>query len=152
MGAATAVTPPRKGIWMNDAMIRPVVAIWAALNLGVALYVVVAAGLIATEMVEPVGLDLGIVRAVSLGIVAYMAGGLLIRRAMLARLPEEPGARTAQYRSATLIALALMESGGLVLITLGLLSGSLTWVVGGGSASIVMMLLTRPSQAELDSL
>ena len=81
----------------------------------------------------------------------YMAGGVFIRRLMISKIPTQAPAqeRLSSYRTASIVALALMESGGLIVITLGLLSGAATWVLAGGGAAAVLMFLARPNAEEI---
>jgi hypothetical protein len=44
--------------------------------------------------------------------------------------------------------MVLMQSGGLIVITLGLVSSSPTWILAGGGAAVGMMALARPTAEE----
>ena len=82
--------------------------------------------------------------------ILLMGSALFLRRALLAGIPRSADreARLKQYRTATIVGLALIESGGLVVITFGLLSSSPTWILAGGGAAVGMMALTRPTTEE----
>ncbi len=41
-----------------------------------------------------------------------------------------------------------MESGGLAVITLGVLASSTTWILAGGGAALGMMVLAKPNREE----
>lgn len=123
--------------------------VWFALVTGVASYTIVVAALLVTGVVALDVYPRRIVNLVAPGVMVYMLAGLVIRRMMLSRLPEgDSDARLAHYRSATLIALALMESGGLLIVTLGMISNSPAWALAGGGAGVAMMLLAKPVAAE----
>lgn len=124
--------------------------IWMALMGGVASYTAVVFVLVSLGTLALGSLPANIVNAAAGGVLVYMALGVAIRRTMLARLPPDGDdeSRLTHYRSAVLIPLALMESGGLVIITLGMLSSSPTWVLAGGGAALAMMWMSRPNATE----
>jgi hypothetical protein len=125
--------------------------VWLAMCVGVATYTVVIFALVSAGTLALGVLDKSIVNVVASGVIVYMAAGLAVRRAMIARIPAgaDPQARLAKYWTATIVALALMESGGLIVITLGMLASSPTWILAGGGAALGMMLLARPGQSEI---
>lgn len=125
--------------------------VWGALVGGVVLYTLLLFGLMTAGVLEVASLDPHIMPWVGAGVVVYMGAGLLLRRSMIAAIPPDldDGARLAQYRLAILVPMALMESGGLVLVTLGMLTGTAYWVLAGGGAAALLMFLARPSRSEL---
>lgn len=132
------------------AELRQVRILWGAFMGGVALYTAVGWYVARSGVLASEGLDPGIVNAVATGVLVYMIAGVVFRRALVARLPRtDAAARSERYRVATMIGLALIESGGLVIITLGVLSHAPAWVLAGGSSALVMMLFARPYERDL---
>ncbi len=72
---------------------------------------------------------------------------------MISRIASDaaPEARLDRYRVATIVSLGLMESGGLIVITLALLAGTATWILAGGGTAAVLMFLARPTQEDLQA-
>ncbi|NNF14629.1 MAG: hypothetical protein HKN72_15485, partial [Gemmatimonadetes bacterium] len=52
--------------------------------------------------------------------------------------------------TACIITLALIEGGGLIVITLSIVTGVATWALVGGGAAVVVMLMARPARSELE--
>ena len=125
--------------------------IWAALVGGVAVYTLVIFGLLTTGAIGFGFLPPGVLNVVAAAVMLYMAAGVLLRRAMIARIPSDAprDVRIARYRAATIIGLGLTESGGLIVITLGMLGSEPTWVLAGGGAAFVMMFLARPTAEKI---
>ena len=96
-------------------------------------------------------LSLEIPLLIGAGVLAYMVGGVFVRRTMVERIPRdaEPEARMAAYQTAVILGLALSESGGLILVTLGMLTGASTWVLAGGASAAVLMFMARPTGEEI---
>ena len=125
--------------------------IWGALVGGVVLYTVLIFGLMTAGVLDAARLDPAIMPYAGGVVIVYMAAGLLVRRSMVAAIPSDADSETrlARYQTATIIPLALMESGGLLLVTLGFLTGTATWVLAGGMAAALLMFLGRPTAAEV---
>jgi hypothetical protein len=125
--------------------------IWFALVGGVVAYTMATLGLMASGRLDLSSIDPVVMKVAGPFVLLYMGAGLILRRALVAAIPPDaaPEAKLAKYRSATIIGLALPESGGLVLITLGLMSGAATWVLAGGGGAVVLMFVARPSGAEV---
>jgi hypothetical protein len=109
-------------------------------------------GLMAAGTLDLAVLPGSVMTMVGAAVMLYMAAGVIVRRALVARI--DPGLereqRIAAYTTATIVGLALTESGGLIVITLGLLSGSATWVLVGGLAAAALMVGARPDESDLD--
>ena len=75
----------------------------------------------------------------------------MVRRKLIAQVSHEapPEVRLAAYANAVIIGAALPEGGGLVLITLGLVSGSASWIIAGGLAASVLIWQGRPRADEI---
>lgn len=124
--------------------------VWGALVGGVVLYTLLLFGLMTAGVLDIATIDPAIMTWVGAAVVVYMGAGLLVRRSMIAAISPEMDRerRLAQYWLAILVPLGLMESGGLVLVTLGMLTGSAMWVLAGGTAAALLMFLARPSERE----
>jgi len=135
----------------TPAQLRTLQIIWVALVGGVVTYTAVVFGLLRTGAAPEASLDASIMNLIGAGVLAYMIGGVFVRRAMVERIPRDasPEARMAAYQTAVIVGLALSESGGLILVTLGLLSGTSTWVLAGGASAAVLMFMARPTGDEI---
>jgi hypothetical protein len=82
--------------------------------------------------------------------ILYMAAAVLVRRRLVTSIPRgaDDETRLGRYQAATIVGLALLESGGLVVITLGMLADAPGWILAGGTAAIWMMILGRPRAEE----
>ena len=138
---------------MNRDPLAQLRIIWAALVGGVATYTVVVFGLLRFGGLDFGVLAPGVLNVVAAGVLLYMGAGVLLRRVMIARIPTDaaPDVRIGQYRAATMIGLGLTESGGLIVITLGMLGSQPGWVLAGGGAACLMMFLARPTAGEIAS-
>ena len=125
--------------------------IWLALMGGVATYTLVVVGLVGTGAIDMGLIAAPVVRLAAMAVLVYMFAGIPLRRAMLTRIPPdaEPERRLALYRGATLVGLGLIESGGLMIITLGMLASSPRWVLVGGASAVAMMIAARPRAVEV---
>lgn len=130
---------------------KQLTTIWAALVGGVLLYTAVIGGLLAAGSLDAGNMDPALMNYVGAGVIVYMAVAVFARRTMVAQIPSaaSPEERFRQYRVLTIVALALMETGGLVVVTFGMLAGSATWVVAGGAAAAGTMFMARPMEDEI---
>ncbi len=133
-----------------DARFRTLQIIWAAMSAGVVTYTGVMVALILLGLVDMPGLPPIVLTLGALVAASILGTGLVVRRRLVEAIPPggTPETRFGQYQTATMIGLALMEGGGLLLITLGLLAGSPTWVLAGGGASLLMLMNARPRANE----
>ncbi len=136
---------------MTEKPLRQLRLIWAALVGGVATYTLVIFGLMKSGSLGLGTLDPSLMNIIGGLVVLYMAAIVLVRRMMIARIPADADSndRLARYRVATIVGLGLMESGGLIVITLGMMSDAATWVLAGGGAAATLMFMARPSEADL---
>lgn len=125
--------------------------IWGALVAGVVLYTVLIFSLMTAGVLDAATFDPEIMNLVGACVLVYMVAALLVRRSMVASIPRDADAETrvSRYKVATIVPMALMESGGFVLITLAILTGVATWALAGGGAAAVLMFFARPTADEL---
>ena len=131
--------------------------VWMALMAGVAIYAIVA-----WVLLEVMGVRIGdpaspLTRFLPWAAVAGML--LLVAGMTVARRSEEPGdrstsaeARVDRYFNLRIVGLALQESAGLLVITLGLLAGAAIWSVAGGIAAVAVMAISGPSAEHVERL
>jgi preprotein translocase subunit SecY len=131
--------------------LRSLQVIWAALVGTVLLYTLVAFWAMTSGIVDFSVFDPGIMPYVAGAALLLMLGGTVVRRVMVRRIDPEgdPNARLAAYMNASVLGLAVTEAGGMVLLTLGVLAGSPTWVLAGGLAAALLMATVRPSAKDL---
>jgi len=130
---------------------RHLTIIWGALVVSVLIYTTLLTTLMSNGTIDMAVLPPTIMGVVGAAMIVYMAAGVLVRRALVARIDPslEREQRMATYTTATLVGLGLTESGGLIVITMGMLSGSPRWVLAGGLAAVALLLGARPSEADL---
>lgn len=133
-----------------DARLRVIRILWLALMGGVATYTVIAVCLLTIGGIRfgalpPVAVSVG-----SVVVIVYMVAAVLVRRRLVAAIPRDADDQTrlGRYQSATILGLALLEAGGLFVITLGMLADAPAWILAGGLAAIWMMALGRPRADE----
>lgn len=133
-----------------EARFKTLQTVWLALLGGVAAYTTAGVLLITVAALDVGVLGPSVLTVAAATVVVYMAGGLVVRRRMVDAIPAGVDEEThfARYQTATLVGLGLLESGGLLLVTLGLLANAPTWVLAGGAASLCMMTLARPRKNE----
>ncbi len=124
--------------------------IWMAMIGGTASYTLVIFALVSLGVISVDALPAAVVDGAGGLAILIMGGALFLRRALVARIPSsaDRDARITQYATATIVGMVLMESGGLIVITLGLVSSSPTWILAGGGAAVGMMALARPTAEE----
>ena len=135
----------------SSPRIRTLQIIWAAMVAGVVIYTAVVAVVMRTGSTPSASLDPSIMNLIGAGVLAYMVGGVFARRTMVERIPRDaaPEARMGAYQTAVIVGLALSESGGLILVTMGMLTGAPTWVLAGGGAAAILMFMARPTGEEI---
>ena len=133
-----------------EARFKTLQIIWAAMLAGVVAYTAVLFVVLRLGMVEMPVLPAWVMTVGASVVLVYMAGVTVVRRRMVEAIPAGAAqdTRFAQYQTATIVGLALLEGGGLLLISLGILADSSIWVLAGGGASLWMMALARPQRSE----
>lgn len=136
---------------MTEEGLGQLQVIWGALVGGVVLYTLLIFVLMTAGTLDIASLDPSIMNMVGAAVMVYLVGGIIVRRTMVGAIPDDADRsdKIQRYRVAIIVPMALMESGGLIVITLGLLSGSATWVLAGGGAAAALMLMARPSADEI---
>ncbi len=133
-----------------EARLRAARTVWLALTAGlaiatIAVFCLLTVGGLHVDALPPAGaLGGAVAEAVA------VAAGMLVRSRMIAAIPRDADEETrlAQYLTAVIIGLALIEGGGLFMITLGLIADAPGWVLAGGVAAVWMMVLGRPRADE----
>lgn len=127
--------------------------VWMAMVGGTLLYTLVAYVLLLAGVID-VGSAFGpeVMNYVGAFAVAQIVVSLVVRRRLVAATP--PGAsreeRMNHYFTACVVTLALIEGGGLFVITFSIITGVATWALVGGGAAVVVMVMARPLQSELE--
>jgi len=125
--------------------------IWMAMLGGTIGYTVLAYLLLATDVISMRALSPDVMNVVGAAVLVQLMASLLVRRRMIRAIPDDAPreVRAARYFNATIVGLALLEAGGLMVITVAMATGAATWALAGGGAAAVLMLLARPSPEEL---
>ena len=131
--------------------LRELRIVWVAIAGGTVLYTLVAFGLVATGVVAMQGLPWLPMDVVGAAMLLYLAGTVFVRRRMVAGIDRDASVerRTAAYATAVIVGLALTEGGGLFLITLGLVTGSATWILAGGLGAAAVLWMAHPTGEEV---
>lgn len=131
--------------------IRQLRIVWGAMVGATVTYTAVVYVLMATETVDMAAFGPDLMNIIGAVAMLQMVVGVVLRRRLVAAVPDDasPEARRSRYGTASIVGLALMEGGGLLVITFALLTGSATWVLAGGGAAAVLMLMARPSEEEM---
>lgn len=132
--------------------LRPLEVVWAAMVGGTVTYTALLYGLVRTGVIELAVFGPEVMNLVGGLVILQLVGASLLRRRLVARIPEltTPQERLARYSNVAIVSLALMEGGGLIVITFAMLAGAPTWILAGGGAAAVVMLSARPSADELE--
>ncbi len=131
---------------------RALTVVWLALMLGTGTYAAVAYALLASVAVDfqtPLGPE--IMNVGGAFAVVQILGALMLRRRLVAGIPRDAPSdeRLRRYYSACITSLALVEGGGILVVTLALVTGSASWALVGGGAAVVVMLMARPAPTDL---
>jgi len=127
--------------------------IWLALTGGLAAWTVVAFGLLTLGTIGLGAFPAGVMPYVAAGVLAFMAAGLVVRRRGIASIPRDAseGKRFERYLVATILGLAMVEGGALVLITVSIVADTPGWALAGGAAGVWMLLMARPRREDMGS-
>lgn len=136
---------------MTPSPLKRIRLIWGALIAGVLCYTALAWVLASFGGVGSDLLPTSVMNGAGALAIAMMAGAQVLRRTLVRRIPRDlpPDQRVARYLTATLVGLATIESAGLLVISLAMVSGAASWILAGGGAAAVLMLTARPSEAEI---
>ena len=136
---------------MTPSPLKRIRLIWGALIAGVVSYSTLAWALASFRGVGSDLLPPSVMNGAGALAIAMMAGALVLRRTLIQKIPRDLPAdqRIARYQTATLVGLASIESAGLLVISLAMVSGATSWILAGGGAAAVLMMTARPSEAEI---
>jgi len=125
---------------------KPLRLIWAALTGGVTVYACVALALITVGGLEIGGLPPFMMNIIGPLALVLMGLGLWMRRAIPARIPRDLPAeeREGRYQAAVIASLALIEGGGILMTTVGMIAGTPAWILVGAGAAVVLMVMAKP--------
>lgn len=137
-----------------DIRFRTLQVIWVALMMGVGMFSVVVFVLLNVLGQSFGTLEPGILQMAAPALVVVMFAGLLVGRRLEAAIPRDspPPDRLQRYQTARIIALALCEGPGLLIIVLSMLTDQATWALGGGAAALWAMVLARPRREDFEQL
>lgn len=134
-----------------DERFRTLRIIWIVIVLATVVFATVAFGLMSMGLFQGQTFGPGVMNIVGAFAILQLLVAIFLRRRMVAAIPEQAPAedRLVRYANATIIALAVMEGGGLLVISFGMISGAPQWVLAGGGAAAAVMLMARPSRDEI---
>jgi hypothetical protein len=147
----------RSGVTIQDEVARVVRTgrtIVLAMVAGIALFTVVASVLVAGEMAGEglSGRASGpLLIAVGVAIFVMFLTAPVVRRAVQEQGSPPPDRLPQRWLTALLVASAVREGAGLMGIVLGLLAGSVPFVLGAGVATVAAFLLAFPRGEELEA-
>jgi len=125
---------------------KPVQIVWLALIASTVVYACVAVALITVFGVEIGGLPpvvMNVVGPLALGLMGF---GLFARRRWLGLIPRDLPAheREDQQQAVVISSLALIEGGGILMTTMGMIVGAPAWILVGAGAAVLVMVMARP--------
>lgn len=134
-----------------EEQFRTLRIVWVAMLLGLLGYAVVAYALMSIGLFEMNAFGVDVMNIVGAFVILQLLVAIFLRRRMVATIPDAAPLkdRLARYGRANVVGLALMEGGGLLVISFGMISGAPQWVLAGGGAAAAVMLMARPSRDEI---
>lgn len=134
-----------------EERLRTLRIIWVAMLLATLGYTGIAFILMSMGLFGGDALGPDVMNIVGFVVILQLLGSIVLRRHLVAAIPAEAPVedRLTRYANATIVGLAVMEGGGLLVITFGLLSGAPRWVLAGGGAAAAVMLMAKPSGDEI---
>ncbi len=129
---------------------KQIQVVWLGLVAGLGAYTCTAYVLLALAGVELALVPPAVMPYVAAGAVALMLAGVSLKGRMVAMIPSglEPAQRLERYTTAVVVGLALVEGGGVLVLTLSLLAGTSSWVLIGGGLGVAMLVWSRPRREE----
>lgn len=119
---------------------------------GIALFTVVATVLVAGGSMGAAGtLPSTLLVGVGIAVLVMLGTAPMVRRVLMESGSPAPPELPRRWFTSLLVASAVREGAGLLGIVLGLLAGSVPFIVGMGAASVASMLLAFPRGDELDA-
>jgi hypothetical protein len=125
---------------------KPLQVVWLGLIGGVVAYACVAVVLIAVVGLELGGLPPIVVIVTRVLALVLMGLGLLARRKWPSLIPHDLPAseRESQEQTMAIASLALIEGGGILMITTSMIAGAPAWILIGAGAAVLLMVLAKP--------
>ena len=125
---------------------KPLQVIWLGLMGGLVAYACVAVALVTVGGLDIGGLPPIVVIVTRVLALVIMGLGLWMRRALLAQIPRDlpAGERETRSQTVTLASLALIEGGGILMITTSMIVGAPAWILVGAGAAVLLMVMARP--------
>ena len=125
---------------------KPLQVIWVGLMGGLVAYAFVAVALVTVGGLDIGGLPPIVVIVTRVLALVIMGLGLWMRRALLAQIPRDlpAGERETRSQTVTLASLALIEGGGILMITTSMIVGAPAWILIGAGAAVLLMVVARP--------
>ena len=125
---------------------KPLQVIWLGLMGGLVAYACVAVALVTVGGLDIGGLPPIVVIVTRVLALVIMGLGLWMRRALLAQIPRDlpAGERETRSQTVTLASLALIEGGGILMITTSMIVGAPAWILIGAGAAVLLMVMARP--------
>ena len=125
---------------------KPLQVIWLGLMGGLVAYAFVAVALVTVGGLDIGGLPPIVVIVTRVLALVIMGLGLWMRRALLAQIPRDlpAGERETRSQTVTLASLALIEGGGILMITTSMIVGAPAWILIGAGAAVLLMVVARP--------
>jgi hypothetical protein len=130
---------------------RSLQIVWVALMFGLATYTIVAYCVLAFGMIETPMLPTSVLRIAGAVAGAIMLGGLFARRTMVQAIDPSasPAERLRDYARATIMGLGLVDLGGFLMVTLGIVSAAPMAPLVVGSAGVGALALARPKREHI---
>jgi hypothetical protein len=131
---------------------RTMQAIWLAQVTGVSMVALVVVGLLTVAGLGFGALEPRLLYLTSPVLLAVMFLGLAVGRRMETAIPRDlaPGEGLRRYQMARIVAAAMCEGAGLVIILMSMLSDQPLWALGGGAACLWFMFRVRPRRADAE--
>jgi hypothetical protein len=120
--------------------------IWLGLIGGLVAYACVAVALVTVGGLDIGGLPPIVVIATRVLALVLMGLGLFARRKWPSLIPSDLPAseRASQEQTMVIASLALIEGGGILMITTSMIAGAPAWILIGGGAAVLLMVMARP--------
>lgn len=134
-----------------DEAVQKLTILVAPLLAGVLIYTILAAYLVAsgTFAAENQAI-MEFLPFVAVGLAPLLVAAPFVSKKILDSADRTAAATLRAWRTAHITAMAMREGLGLAGVTLGLLAGSVPWIVGLGTASLAAMALGWPRRLDLE--
>ena len=125
---------------------KPLQVVWLALIGGVVAYAGVAVALITVGGLEIGGFPPVMMNFIGPLALALMGFGLWARRSWVQRVPRDlpPDEQESRHQGIVIATLGLIEGGGILMTTTGMIVGAPAWILVGAGAAVVLMVMAKP--------